>query len=448
MQELRRRAGGEVIGPRDASYDQARAIFNGMIDNRPAVILRCRDADDVKIGIDVARTHGLPISIRGGGHNVAGHAVGEGALVIDMSARRAVVVDPERRTARAEAGATWADFDRATQEEHGLATTGGLVSSTGIAGFTLGGGFGWLVRKHGLAADNLVAAEVVTADGRTLRADADHNGDLYWALRGGGGNFGVVTSFEYRLHPLGQIFGGAVFHPLDRAPEVLRFFREFIAEVPDELATMAGIVTSPDGHPVIALAACYAGDLAEGEKALAPLRAFGPPAADMFGPLPYTAMQAMFDPQVPQGHHNYWKSDFLDALDDRAIEVLSSFGATRPSPETQIHLHHLGGALSRVAVSETPFAHRDARLIYNIVGLWPPTDDDARAIAWVRDFWAQMQPFGRGAYINFMGRDDAARIASAYGPNYEHLVRVKDTYDPENRFRLNQNIRPSLHNVQ
>ncbi len=442
LRELADSLEGRLVRPTDADYDEVRALFNGMIDRHPGAIARCASVDDVRRSVTFAREQRLPLSIRGGGHNVAGNALCDGGLVIDMSERRRVAVSAKEGLAHAEAGARWADFDAATQAE-GLATTGGLVSTTGIAGFTLGGGVGWLVRKHGLACDNLVAADLVTADGEVLHASESEHPDLLWGLRGGGGNFGVVTSFEYRLHPLDQVFGGLVAHPLEKAPEVLRFVRDFVADAPDELTVLAAMLTAPDGIPVIGVAACYAGDLAAGERLIAPLRSFGPPAMDLMAPMPYTELQTHFDDSAPAGMQNYWKSDFLGSLSDEAIETLAAHAVRRPSPMMQVHIHLLGGAMARVSEEATAFAHRDAPFLYNIIGMWSDRADSERNTQWVRELWEEMRPLGSGAYINFLADEDPARVRSAYGGNYERLVAVKDKYDPANLFHFNQNIPPS-----
>ncbi len=442
FRQLASAAHGRVIVAGDPDYDEARSLFNGMIDRRPAAIVRVADADDVRRCLELARKRDLPVAVRGGGHNVAGNALCDGGLVIDWSDRRAVRVGPEERLACAEPGATWAEFDAATQA-HGLATTGGLVSTTGIAGFTLGGGFGWLVRKHGLAADNLIAAEVVNADGELVRATTTEHEDLLWALRGGGGNFGVVSAFEYRLHPLGEVLGGLVAHPLARASEVLRFFREFTSAAPDELTTMAALLTGPEGQPLIGLGACYAGDPTRGEEILQPLRAFGPPLMDHFAVMAYPALQQMFDESAPSGALNYWRSGFLDELSDAAIEAVVAHAAEMPRPMAQVHLHHLGGAMARTPVEATAFAHRVSPYIYNIIGMWREPQETQSGVAWVRDFGQAMQPLSAGAYLNFMGEEGEKRVRSALGVNYERLAAVKARYDPANLFHVNQNIKPA-----
>jgi FAD/FMN-containing dehydrogenase len=439
---LKRSIKGRVLAPVDAGYDDARLLFNGMIDRRPAALVQVETVDDVRRALEAARVSGLPLSVRGGGHNVAGNALNDGGIVIDFARQHGVTVDTEAQVAHAQPGARWADFDRATQA-HGLATTGGLVSDTGIAGFTLGGGIGWLMRKHGLAADNLIGAALVTADGAPIEVNARRHADLFWGLRGGGGNFGVVTRLDYRLHPVGRVLGGLVAHPLARAREVLSFFREFVATAPDELTAVAAILTVPDAGPMVGVAAAWCGDLREGERALRPLREFGPPLADQFAPMPYVALQSMLDESAPSGMQNYWKADFMYELSDAAIETIVDYGNALPSPLVQIHVHHLGGAVGRLADSATAFAHRDASFVYNLIGMWADPADSQANIAWVRRFWDDMRPSSvGGAYINYMTEDDRPRVASAYGDNFARLVSLKSTYDPGNLFRQNQNIAP------
>lgn len=442
IQDFQTSLRGQVILPGDADYDDARKVWNGMIERRPALIARCAGVADVSKAIRFARSQNLLLAVRGGGHNVAGAGTCDGGLVIDLSPMKAVQVDSERHTARVEPGATWKDFDEEAQK-YGLATTGGLISSTGVAGFTLGGGIGWLVRKHGLACDNLISAEVVTADGQLVRASADENSDLYWGLRGGGGNFGVVTAFEFALHPVSTVVGGLVAHPLPRAREVLQFYRRFIATAPDELTTIAIFATMPEGHQVIGIAACYAGSVEQGEEVIRPLKEFGPPTMDMMGPLPYTALQQANDPTASAGMRNYWKAAFLQDLSDEAIDALIEYATNITSPLSMIHIHQLGGALKRVAADATAFEYRDSGFVVNIIGMWPTPEDDEQHINWARGLFAALQPYAHGAYINFLGDEGQERVRSAYGPNYERLVALKNKYDPTNLFRLNQNIVPT-----
>jgi FAD/FMN-containing dehydrogenase len=443
---------GSVIVPGDEAYDDARKVWNGMIDRRPALIARCQTEQDVVASVNFARDHDLLVAVRGGAHNVAGNATCDDGIVIDLSRMKQVDVDPLARTARAQPGCTWADFDQATHP-HGLATTGGLVSTTGIAGFTLGGGIGWLVRKHGLTCDNLRAADIVTADGRKMHASEGENADLLWGLRGGGGNFGIVTAFEYDLHPLTTVVGGLVLHPANRAAEVLQFFREFVATAPDELTCIAIFLTAPpapfvpeslQNKPAIAIAACYAGSAEEGERFVQPLRTFGPPVADLIGPMPYPVLQSMFDETAPYGLQNYWKSAFFDDLGDAAVDALVGAAEEMRSPLSALHIHHLRGAVSRIPADATAFGNRDARFVLNIVGTWPDPSDSVANTEWVRDTYAAVSPYANGSsYVNFMADEGQDHARAAYSQSaYARLVALKREYDPRNLFRLNQNIRP------
>jgi FAD/FMN-containing dehydrogenase len=443
IQDFRAGLRGQVILPGDVDYDDARKVWNGMIDRRPTLIARCAGVADVSRAIRFARDQQLLLAVRGGGHNVTGAGTCDRGLVIDLSPMKAVQVDSERRTARVEPGATWKEFDQETQQ-YGLATTGGLISSTGVAGFTLGGGIGWLVRKHGLACDNLISAEVVIASGQLVHANAGEHPDLYWGLRGGGGNFGVVTAFEFALHPVSTVVGGVVAHPLPRAREVLHFYRRFIATAPDELTTLVNFATTPEGKQIIGLAACYAGPVEQGAEVMRPLKEFGPPAMDMMGPLPYTALQQANDPRAPAGLQNYWKAAFLRDLSDEAIEAMIEYATHATSPLSMIHLHQLGGAMNRVAADATAFGHRDSGFVVNIIGMWPAPGDNDKHIDWARGLFAALEPCAHGAYINFLGDEGEARVRAAYDTNYERLVALKNKYDPTNLFRLNQNIRPAF----
>ncbi|CAN5750349.1 FAD-binding oxidoreductase [soil metagenome] len=415
-----------------------------MIDKRPALIARCAGTADVITAVKFAREHDLRVAVRGGGHNVAGSACCDDGLMIDLSTMKGVRIDPESQTVRAEPGLTWAEFDHET-EAFGLAVTGGAVSTTGIAGFTLGGGFGWLNGPLGLACDNLLSADIVTADGHLLHASADENPDLFWAIRGGGGNFGIATSFEFQLHPLGQVLAGPVFHLLEHAPDVLRFHREFAASAPDELSVYVGFLTDPDGNKLIALAPCYSGDIAEGEQILKPLREFGSPVADMVAPMPYTVWQSFFDEAFPVGRLNYWKSSLLRSYTDEAIDTIVEYVAKMDSPFTTIFMHHYHGACSRVEPTATAYGNRDARHDILMLASWTDPAETDTHVGWARDFFKAMQPYSANtAFINFLADDeDVERIQSAYGVNYERLVDIKDKYDPTNFFQTNQNIRPS-----
>ena len=454
LRELASTFGGELIRPGDDRYESARRIWNGMIDRRPALIARCAGVADIVAALAFGRQYDLPIAVRGGGHNVAGHALCDDGIVIDLSAQKGVRVDPAARTARAQPGATWGDFDRETQH-FGLATTGGEVSTTGIAGLTLGGGFGWLARKYATACDNLLSADVVTAGGEAVRASAGENSDLFWGLRGGGGNFGVVTSFEYRLHPVGpRVLAGPVLYPFERAGEVLRSFSDYLMEAPDALSAIAAIFTAPPapylprevhGQRMVGVNLCCLGDLSDAEKVARPLRSLGRPLADLVAPTLYTAFQAASDEGVPPGLRNHWKSSYLNQLTDEAIDTVVAHAAAITSPLSLIAIERLGGAVSRVDKDETAFGHRDAAFDFRALSLWrDPHESDAH-IAWTRELSTAMQPFSTGAvYVNNLGNEGEDRIKAAYAPGkYDRLVALKDTYDPANRFRENQNIRPS-----
>ena len=454
LERLRDSIRGPVIDPDDEGYDAARAIWNGAIDRRPACVARCTGVADVVAAVRFARERDLLVAVRSGGHGVGGHAVCDGGLVIDLSPMKGIRVDPAARTARAEAGVLWGELDRETQL-HGLATVGGIVTHTGIAGLTLGGGIGWLMRKHGATVDNLLSVDLVTAEGELLTASGDENPDLFWGIRGGGGNFGVVTSFEYRLHPVGPIvLAGPIFHPLEDAPEVLRFYREFIAAAPDELTTIFELSVAPPlpflpeevhGKPIVMVGACYAGSPDEGAEVVRPLKQFGRPIVDLLEPKPYTALQSMFDPFVPHGWHRYWKSVELPPLTDDAIDTLVEHSSAPTSPKSYTIVFQLGGALARVGEDETAFSQRDAAHNVNINAVWTEDDPEGeRHVAWARDFFSAMQPHAGGrVYVNFLGDEGAERVRQAYGDRqYERLVELKRAYDPTNFFRLNQNIEP------
>jgi FAD/FMN-containing dehydrogenase len=435
---------GELLNSTDASFDAARRVWNGMIDKTPALIVRCAGVADVIATVNFARAHDLLVAVRGGGHNVAGKAVCDGGIVIDLSQMKSIHVDPARRTARAEPGLTWGEFDRETQA-FGLATTGGAVSTTGIAGLTLGGGVGWLMGQYGMTCDNLLSVDIVTADGQFLTASPTEHPDLFWALRGGGGNFGVVTSFEYQLHPVGSVLAGMLLHPLASAREVLRFYREFTAAAPDELTAYAGLLTAPDGTPMVAIILCYCGSLAEGERLVEPLRRFGPPAADLLRPMAYVELQSMLDAAFPPGLQSYWKANQMGELSDAAIDAIVAHAATVSSPMSAILIEHHHGAMSRVTPNTTAFAHRRAPYDFIIFSVWPDRAENDRHIRWTREFWQAMRPFfADGVYMNALSDDEGVdRIRAAYGTSYERLVAVKNQYDPANFFRVNQNIAPS-----
>jgi FAD/FMN-containing dehydrogenase len=443
---------GELLTPDADGYDEARSIWNGAHDRRPALILRCTGVADVIKGVEFARSENLPLAVRGGGHSIPGFSTVDGGLVLDLSAMKGIRVDPQQKRVVAQAGSLWRDLDHETQA-FGLAVTGGLVSSTGIAGFTLGGGIGWLVRRCGLTSDNLVAADVVTADGQLLRASADEHPDLFWALRGGGGNFGVVTSFEYALHDVGPtVFAGAVFYPGHDAQTILDGYRKACASAPDEISTVINLTTAPPvpflpesvhGKPVVAVLGVWSGPLADGDRQTRAFRELGQPVADLFGPMPYVAMQALIDPLYPRGLHNYFRSAFLGELDDATIGSLLKSYKTVPNAITELHIHHLGGAVSRVPTSATAFTTRDREFILNVVARTPGADGFAEVVDWAR---AATNGVGAGAamYVNFTGEAGADQVRASYPrETYDRLVSVKNRYDPANLFQLNQNIPPS-----
>ena len=443
---------GELLRRGDEGYDHARRVHNGMIDKHPGLIARCRGVADIVAAVNHARDQGAEISIRGGGHNVAGRAVTEGGVMIDLSLMRGIHVDPAGRTARAQGGVTWGELNRETQL-HGLAVTGGIVSTTGIAGLTLGGGLGWLMGKHGIAADNLLSAEVVTADGGVVTASESENSDLFWALRGGGGNFGVVSSFEYRLHPVGPtITGGLAVYPFSDAAAVLRFSRDFAADLPDELGVFAGLIHAPDGSGIklAALIVCHAGGQSQAQEDLAELVAFGSPLDIQIGPMPYSAVNTLLDGGFPKGALSYWKSSFLSELSDAAIDTaIAQFANCTSSPMSAIVFEHFHGAVTRVAADATAVPHRSEGYQFLIVSQWIDPATTNHNVTWARDAFAAMQPFTANQlrYVNYLDEDDIAddSARAAYGPNYDRLVQVKNTYDPNNLFRMNTNIPPTGH---
>jgi FAD/FMN-containing dehydrogenase len=444
--ELRPTFAGRLLLPADAGYDEARKVHNGLIDKRPALIAQCRGLADIVDAIRFARTQKLEVAVRGGGHNVAGRATIDGGVVIDLSLMKGIHIDPKARTARAQGGLTWKEFNRETQL-HGLATTGGVVSTTGIAGLTLGGGLGWLMGKHALALDNLLSVDVVMADGRVLTASKEENSDLFWALRGGGGNFGVAASFEYRLHPVGpMVTGGLIAYPFSAAWDVLRFFRDVTASLPDELTIFAGLIHAPDGSgtKLVGLVVCHCGPLGEGKSATQPIKSFGAPAMDVIGPMPYSQVNAMLDAAFPRGALNYWKSSFLSSLSDDAIRTMIDCFAKCPTPMGQLLLEHFHGAVTRVGVTDTAFPHRAPG--YNLIVLseWMDPKDNNVCTAWARDSYKAMQPFmGSGRYVNYLGDDEPGDpVAAAYGPNHRRLQQLKAKFDPENFFHMNLNVRP------
>ncbi len=445
---------GRVLTPDSTGYDEARSIWNGMIDRKPAIIVRCSTTDDVIHAVRFAKDHALVTAVRGGGHNIAGNALSDNGLVIDLSLMRAVTVDAAARTATVEPGATLADFD-AEAQKHGLATPLGINSTTGVAGLTLGGGFGWLSRKYGLTIDNLISADVVTANGQRVRASETENTDLFWGIRGGGGNFGVVTSFEFRLHPVGpEVLSGLIVHPLDNAASVLRFWRDFLKTTPDEFVCWFVLRKAPPlpflapewhGKEILALAACYSGpDLKEGERVAQPLRSFGSPIADVIAPHPYAGWQQVLDPLLTPGARNYWKTHDFREVSDGLIDTLIEHARHIPDPQTEIAFAQLGGAVGRVPQEATAYTHRDAAFVLNVHGRWADPAQDEKCIGWARGLFNACTPFATGgAYVNFLTQEEGARVKAAYGSNYDRLVRVKTQYDPRNLFRVNQNIAPT-----
>jgi UDP-N-acetylenolpyruvoylglucosamine reductase len=444
VEAFKARFRGPLLGPNDDGYERARRVWNGMIDRRPALIARCAGAADVRAAVSFARERDLAVSVRGGGHSVAGKAVCDDGVMIDLSLMKSIRVDASARTARVEPGVLWGEFDRETQA-FGLATPGGLVSTTGVAGLALGGGQSLLTGKYGLTLDNLVSADVVIADGSLLRASATENADLFWGLRGAGANFGVVTSFEFRLHPVDAVLGGMVIHPLDRAGDVLRFYREFTTTEPDELTTYAALLTSPEGHPVVAIVTCYIGEPSEGERVVAPLRRFGTPIADLIGPTTYVAMQSLLGPAYPAGRLNYWKSSMTNEIPDELIDTLSDHAKRVPSPFTSTVLAECHGAYSRVGKSDTAYWPRDQRYDLVIISSWENPSETDRNIAWTRGFFDAIDPYlSRNVYVNDLGDEGRDRIRDAYGGNYDRLLSLKRRYDPANLFRMNQNIDPAV----
>lgn len=455
---------GEVLTAADAQYDGARQIWNGMFDKRPGVIARCHGVADVIAAVNFAREHNLVVAVRGGGHNVAGTALCDDGIVIDLSQMNAVWVDPAARTVRAQGGATWGDVDRETQV-FGLATTGGNVAATGIAGLTLGGGYGHLRRKYGMTIDNLLSVDLVTADGECIRASEQENAELFWALRGGGGNFGIVTSFEYRLYPVGPIVMlCAVMHPVENARDILRAWRDFMGSAPEEFSSLAifwnipvadGFPPEVQGKPILLLAGVYCGDVEEGARLVQPLRDLDTPLLDISGPTPWVAVQSAFDPLLPDGELRYWKSLFLNNLDDEVIDAFLKRAIQRPHPKSLVAIWHHGGAMSRVAPTATAYGDRSAPYLFSIDTAWLEPADNEKNIAWTRRLWEDMHAFSSGGiYFNFPGllEEGEQLLRDTFGVNYERLVAVKNQYDPTNMFHLNHNIKPTVaptaHNVQ
>ena len=444
---------GSVLTPSDSSYDEVRQIWNAMIDRKPGLIARCTSVEDVVQAVAFARANNLLVSIRGGGHNIAGNAVCDDGIMIDMSLMKHVTVDLKTRRAKVDPGCTLADFDKAVQV-HGLATPLGINSTTGVAGLTLGGGFGWLSRKYGMTVDNLLSADVVTADGRQVRASETENPDLFWGLRGGGGNFGVVTSFEFQLHPVGpNVLSGLIVYPFAQAKSVLTQFARFTETMPDELNEWMVTRQAPPlpflgadvhGKEIVVLALCYAGDPAVGEKLIEPLRKFGTPVGEAVGVQPYTAWQQAFDPLLAPGSRNYWKSHNFSTLSEGVIDAIIKYAGALPSSQCEIFIGTIGGQTTKAAPEAMAYSSRDAKYVMNVHGRWETAAEDERGVAWAREFFAKSQPFASGgAYINFLTQEEGDRVAFAYGGTYQRLVELKKKYDPTNLFRMNQNIKPS-----
>lgn len=436
---------GRLVLPHAPEYDDTRKIWNGMIDKHPAMIVRCANYADVITAVRFARGMDIEISVRGGGHNVAGNALCDDGLVIDLSAMKGIMIDPIKRTARVQAGMTLGEFISATSK-YGLATTTGIVSDTGLSGLTLGGGMGWLMGKYGLSVDNLLSVEIVTADGELLIASPTKNAGLFWGIRGGGGNFGIVTTFEFQLHPVQKVLAGLVAYPLAAAKEVLRFYREFSASSPDELTLYAGVVNTPEGMPVAAIVACYCGDMQEGELALAPLRAFKAPLFDTIAPMDYLDLIQLFDAGVPRGLNYYEKASSLQELSDDAIDVIVEHATHRTSPYSQVMISHIHGYASRVDPEATAaYALRGEQYLMTIAATWkePMRDRQNVHVQWASKFWSALAPFSQQkTYINMLDEGDE-RLRASYGPTYDRLVALKDQHDPTNFFHFNQNIRPS-----
>jgi FAD/FMN-containing dehydrogenase len=443
---------GNLLLPGDGAYDETRQIWNAMIDRKPGLIARCTSADEVVQVVKLARKHNMLVSVRGGGHNIAGNAVCDDGLMIDLSLMKGVQVDPAARRAAVEPGCTLGDFDKAAQA-HGLATPLGINSTTGVAGLTLGGGFGWLSRKYGMTIDNLLSADVVTADGNQVHASETENADLFWGLRGGGGNFGIVTRFEFQLHPVGpDVLSGLIVFPFDQAKSVLTQFARFTETMPDDLNVWMVTRKAPPlpflpadvhGKEMIALALFYAGDPAEGEKLIAPLRGFGTPLGEHIGVQPYTDWQQAFDPLLTKGARNYWKSHNFSQLSEGVIDAIIEYAARLPSPHCEIFIGTIGGKTTGVAAEAMAYSSRDANYVMNVHGRWESAAEDQQCVAWAREFFAKSQPYASaGAYVNFLTQEESDRIAFAYGPTYDRMVDLKKKYDPTNFFRMNQNIKP------
>ena len=452
IETLQSQLRGEVILPDDPDYDEARTIWNAMIDKRPGAIARCSGVADVMQALQVAKDHDLLLSVRSGGHNIAGNAICDGGLTIDLSGMKSVHIDPHAQRAYVEPGATLGDLDHEAQA-FGLATPLGINSTTGVAGLTLGGGFGWLTRKYGMTVDNLVSVEIVTADGRRLWANKEQNADLFWAACGGGGNFGVVTLFDFKLHPVGpEVLSGLIVYPFDQAKSLLNQYREYVKTIPDDLSVWVVLRKAPPlpflpeevhGTEVVVFALMHAGDIEEGKSLIEPLRHFGEPVGEHVGVNPFAAWQQAFDPLLTPGARNYWKSHNFAELSDEAIDTVIEYAGSLPSPQCEIFIALLGGEANRVAADATAYAHRDVNYVLNVHARWDEQGQDKTCVSWSREFFNAAAPYAMGGvYVNFMTQDETDRIGSAYGPNYDRLVQIKQKYDPDNLFHMNQNIKP------
>ena len=438
---------GKILFEGDVEYDSARQIWNGMIDRKPALIAQCLDKEDIIQAVKFARKNELLVSVRGGGHNVSGNAVCDGGIMIDLSLMKKVEVDTEKKVAHVEMGATWGDFDKATQQ-FGLSTTGGLITTTGVAGLTLGGGVGWLVRKCGLSCDNLIEAEIITADGNIVKASLQENADLLWGIRGGGGNFGIVSLITLRLHEVSTVIGGMIIHTRDKSKEAIQFYREFMKTAPEELTLYTALLTSPEGIPIVAFIGCYCGDIEKGEAVMKPLHEFGTPVADLIQPIPYLQMQSMLDAGFPKGNRYYWKSGFLKELSDDVIDVIVSHMESNPSPGSATILEMYGGVASHEPEGGSAYPHRQSEFDLVIISNWPDKQEDDKNINWTRNIWEALQPYlSHKAYVNALGVEGADRVKEAYGDNYQKLAELKRKYDPDNFFRMNQNIPPAQNTV-
>jgi FAD/FMN-containing dehydrogenase len=444
LSDLRNSLKGRILLPADEPYEKARVVWNSMINKKPQLIVQCQTKEDVVAAIKYARAKQLQVSVRGGGHNVAGNAISEGGLMIDLSPMKDIQIDIAGLTARVEPGVIWKELDKATIA-HGLATNGGTVSDTGVAGLTLGGGVGWLMGKHGTTGDNLLEAEMVLASGESLVVNAENNPDLFWAIRGGGGNFGIVTSFLFKLHKVETtVKAGMILHPMEAAKDMFRFFGDHVRKAPDELMSYSGFIVTPDGHPVAMMLPAWMGPLDEADRWLDPLRKFGTPLADMVSEMPYTGLQSIIDQAAPWGLRRYWKSGNFENLSDELIDIVMKNLETRPSPYTPVLFFHHRGAGASLPLESTAFPHRGDLWGGDIISQWTDAADDEKNVGWTRKFWKEIEPLSRGVYVNHLDSDDGNdRVKNAYGPNYEKLAVIKKKYDPENFFRLNNNILPA-----